>query len=45
MRSDDVIDAAYVLSGSYELEVASVRVPCKVQLTPLYDPKMERVKA
>lgn len=44
VRSNEVIDAAYVLSGSYELEVASKRVPCSIQLGPLYDPKMERVK-
>ena len=44
VRSGDVIDADYVLSGDYELEVATQRVPCKVSLQPLYDPKMERVK-
>ncbi|MEM8553488.1 MAG: FAD-dependent oxidoreductase [Pseudomonadota bacterium] len=35
----------YVLSGDYELEVATVRVPAKVCLTPLYDPKSLRVKS
>jgi len=34
-----------VLSGSYELEIACKRYPAKVSLQPLYDPKMERVKA
>ncbi|MHA1190135.1 MAG: GcvT family protein, partial [Alphaproteobacteria bacterium] len=34
----------YVLAGSYELEVASKRVPCTVHLRPLYDPEMARVK-
>ena len=34
-----------VLSGSYELEIACQRYPAKVSLEPLYDPKMERVKA
>ncbi|MCA2012162.1 FAD-dependent oxidoreductase [Cereibacter sphaeroides] len=44
VRSDEVIDADYVLSGDYELEIATERVPCKVHLQPLFDPKMERVK-
>ncbi len=44
VRSKEVIDRDYVLSGSYELEVASERVPCDVTLAPLYDPKMLRVK-
>ncbi|UCH75471.1 MAG: FAD-dependent oxidoreductase [Rhodospirillales bacterium] len=34
-----------VLSGAYELEVATERVPCEVFLAPLYDPKMARIKA
>ncbi len=45
VRSDCVIDAEYVLSGRYELEVATELVPCKVQLGPLYDPGMKRVRA
>ena len=44
VRADDVIDKDYVLGGTYELEVATQRVPAQVTLSPLYDPKMERVK-
>ncbi|MEM7067412.1 MAG: FAD-dependent oxidoreductase [Pseudomonadota bacterium] len=44
VRSDKPIDAEYVLSGSYELEVATKRVKAEVTLEPLYDPRMERVK-
>ncbi len=44
VRATDVIDKAYVLDGTYELEVATERVPAEVTLSPLYDPKMERVK-
>jgi len=44
VRSETVIDRDFVLSGSYELEVATERVPCEVSLAPLYDPKMLRVK-
>ncbi len=39
------VDADYVMSGTYELDVATTRVPCTVHLQPLFDPKMERVKA
>ncbi|MCF6432305.1 FAD-dependent oxidoreductase [Leisingera sp. MMG026] len=45
IRNSDGVDAEYVLSGDYELEVAAGRVPCKVQLSPLYDPGMNKVKA
>jgi sarcosine dehydrogenase len=34
----------FVLSGSYELDVASERVPALVTLSPLYDPQNLRVK-
>ena len=44
VRTSDVIDRDYVLDGTYELEVATERVPAKVTLNPLYDPKMVRVK-
>ncbi len=39
------VDAEQVLSGAYELEVATKRVPATVSLTPLYDPGMTRIKA
>ncbi|MEO1494377.1 MAG: FAD-dependent oxidoreductase [Pseudomonadota bacterium] len=45
VRSDAVIDRDHVLSGQYELEVATVRVPAEITLTPLYDPRSERVKS
>ena len=35
----------FVVSGTYELEVASERVPAQVTLEPLYDPKNLKVKA
>lgn len=44
VRNDDFIDKEFVLSGTYELEVATKRIPCEVHLDPLYDPKMERIK-
>ena len=45
IRHSETIDAAYVLAGEYELEVATKRVKCSVSLAPLYDPAMKKVKA
>ncbi len=45
IRSSDGVTAEHVLSGTYELDVATERVPCTPWLTPLYDPAMSRVKA
>jgi 4-methylaminobutanoate oxidase (formaldehyde-forming) len=45
VRNPEGVTKDYVLSGRYELEVATARVPAEVTLHPLYDPKMERVKA
>ena len=38
------VDRDAVLSGRYELEVATERVPTEVFLDPPYDPTMSRVK-
>ena len=43
-RPGEGVDADFVLSGSYELEVATERVPAKVSLEALYDPANERIK-
>ena len=45
VRDPAGVTAGFVLSGNYELEVASERVPCTVTLDPLWDPAMARVKA
>jgi len=45
VRNADGVNREYLLAGSYELEVASERVPCQLHLAPLYDPTMLRVKA
>lgn len=39
------VDAAFMTSGSYELEVASERVAAKLHLGALYDPENLRVKS
>ncbi len=45
IRNPYGVDANFIKSGSYELEVATVRVPAQVHLAPLIDPQMARVKA
>lgn len=45
VRNAAGVTADYVLSGTYELEVATERVPCTVTLDPLWDPSMARIKA
>ncbi len=39
------VDRDKVLSGRYELEVATRRVPAEIFLDPLYDPTMSRIKS
>ena len=38
------VTAAYVKSGTYEIEIADVRVPARASLRPFYDPKNLRTK-
>jgi len=45
VRNSYGVDDAWVRSGTYELEVATQRVPCTAFFAPLVDPKMEKVKA
>jgi glycine cleavage system aminomethyltransferase T/glycine/D-amino acid oxidase-like deaminating enzyme len=45
VRHPDGVTTQYVLDGTYELEVATARVPCDVSLQPFYDPRSERVRA
>ncbi len=45
VRDPDGVDQAFVASGTYELEVASKRVPARVEMAALYDPAMARIKA
>lgn len=45
VRNAEGVSTDYLSSGSYELDVATRRVPAKIFLQPLYDPKMARIKA
>jgi 4-methylaminobutanoate oxidase (formaldehyde-forming) len=44
VRNPDGVTADFVRNGTYELEVATERVPAEVSLRPLYDPGMTRIK-
>ncbi|MGA8262567.1 MAG: FAD-dependent oxidoreductase [Arenicellales bacterium] len=45
LRHAGGIDREYILSGRYELEVATERIAAEIHLECLYDPQMERVRA
>jgi 4-methylaminobutanoate oxidase (formaldehyde-forming) len=45
VRRAEGVDAAFLESGRYELEVAAERVPATIHLKPLYDPENRRIKA
>lgn len=42
--SDGIVDASFLQSGKFEVEVAGVRLPVRASLRPFYDPKNSRVK-
>jgi sarcosine dehydrogenase len=44
VRDEAGVTPDFVLSGSYELEIAGERVPATVSLEPFFDPKGERIK-
>ncbi|MEH6494562.1 MAG: FAD-dependent oxidoreductase [Pseudomonas marincola] len=45
VRNAAGVDKEYLLSGEYELEVATNRIKAELHLQPLYDPKMTRIKS
>lgn len=45
VRNREGVTGQWVLDGSYELEVATQRVPAEVSMRPLYDPTNARVKS
>ena len=45
VRNPQGVTRNWVLSGTYELEVAGRRTPAEVSMQPLYDPTNARVKA
>jgi len=45
VRNAQGVDNQYLQEGEYELEIASVRVPCNIHFKALYDPSTAKVKA
>ncbi len=45
VRNPDGVSIEYLKTGRYELEVATERVAVELQLEPLYDPSIARIKA
>ncbi|HVG64274.1 MAG TPA: FAD-dependent oxidoreductase [Hyalangium sp.] len=44
VESDEPVDAAWLESGQWDVEIAGKRYPASVSLRPLYDPEMKRIK-
>jgi 4-methylaminobutanoate oxidase (formaldehyde-forming) len=45
MVAGDPVDAAYIETGRWEVDIAGRIYPAEVSLKPLYDPGMTRIKA
>ena len=45
MVEGDPVDAEYLSSGTWEVDIAGKNYPAEVSLRPMYDPGMERVRA
>ncbi|RLD05984.1 MAG: FAD-dependent oxidoreductase, partial [Chloroflexota bacterium] len=39
-----IVTPEFVMSGSYEIDIAGVRYPAEVSLKPMYDPGLKRVR-
>ena len=45
IEAGEPINKAYLAEGEWEVDIAGTRYPATVSLRPMYDPKMERIKA
>ncbi len=45
IEAGEPINKAYIQDGTWEIDIAGRRYPAEVSLRPMYDPKMERIKA
>ena len=45
VQDDERITKDYIESGNWDVEIDGVRYNVKVSLRPMYDPKLEKVKA
>ena len=44
VSGDGEVDAEFISSGTYEIEIAGRRYPATASLRPFYDPKSERIR-
>ena len=44
LEADEAVTSDYLSQETWEIDIAGVRYPCRCSLSPLYDPKMERIK-
>jgi 4-methylaminobutanoate oxidase (formaldehyde-forming) len=45
VNNEEGVNAEFVESGGYEIEVAGVRYPARASLCPMYDPEGKRVRS
>ena len=44
INNPEGVNANYIKSGAYEIEVAGIRIPATASLRPMYDPKNSRIR-
>jgi 4-methylaminobutanoate oxidase (formaldehyde-forming) len=45
IEAGEPIDAKYIQSGKWEIEIAGKRYPAELSIKPMYDPEMKKIKA
>ncbi|WP_299982511.1 FAD-dependent oxidoreductase [Desulfobacula sp.] len=45
IEAGEPVDQDYIAAGNWEIDIAGKTYPAKVSLSPLYDPKNEKIKA
>ena len=45
VEAGEPVNAAYLSSGTWDVEIAGCRYPARVSMRPLYDPDNLRIKA
>jgi glycine cleavage system aminomethyltransferase T/glycine/D-amino acid oxidase-like deaminating enzyme len=45
IEAGEPLNKAYIQNGTWEIDIAGKRYPAEVSIRPMYDPKMERIKA
>jgi 4-methylaminobutanoate oxidase (formaldehyde-forming) len=44
-EDDKVVNKNYLTDGVWEVEIAGKKYPCKLSLSPMYDPNNKKIKA